>query len=142
MLVGLDWVKSMIFLLLHVIYSCIFHVYVPLFSILLILIVFGTLLRVSLSLSPFLLDQSVHGTQAHVYSVLKPSSFQGIILLLYMLGFVMRRPRRTSRRIFLDVAFIRNTRSFFCIFSILTYPLSFTVGVGSPFVTSQLVVLP
>ena len=43
------------FLLLHITRSCIFHAYVLLFSIILILIVFGSLLLISLSLSLFLL---------------------------------------------------------------------------------------
>ena len=43
------------FLLLHVTCSCIFHAYIPFFSILLILILFGTLLLLSLSLSLSLL---------------------------------------------------------------------------------------
>ena len=37
-LIGLDWAKSMMFLLLHVTCSCIFHAYIPFFSSLLILI--------------------------------------------------------------------------------------------------------
>ena len=41
----------MMFLLLHVTWSCIFHAYIPFFSSLLILTMFGTLLLVSLSLS-------------------------------------------------------------------------------------------
>ena len=49
-LIGLDWAKPMVFLLLHVICSCIFHAYVPFFSFSLILLLIGTLLCVSLSL--------------------------------------------------------------------------------------------
>ena len=41
----------MMFLLFHVICSCIFHAYVPFFSFVFILLLIGTLLRVSLSLS-------------------------------------------------------------------------------------------
>ena len=47
----LDWAKRMMILLLHVTCSCIFHAYVPFFSILLILIYVGTFLFVPLSLS-------------------------------------------------------------------------------------------
>ena len=65
-----------------------------------------------------------------------------LILLPYMSSSVMRRLERTSRRTFLIVAFIRNARSLFRIFSILAYPLSFIVGVGSPFKTSRSVVPP
>ena len=46
----------MMFLLFHVICSCIFHAYVPFFSFVFILLLIGTLLRVSLSLSLFLSD--------------------------------------------------------------------------------------
>ena len=50
-LVGLDWAKPMMFLLLHVTCSCIFHAYVPLILSILILICVGTFLFLSLSLS-------------------------------------------------------------------------------------------
>ena len=50
-LVGLDWAKPMIYLLLHVICSCIFHAYVPFISFLLLLTMFGTCLSLSLFLS-------------------------------------------------------------------------------------------
>ena len=53
MLVGLDWAKPMMFLLLHVTCSCIFHAYVPFFFILLILNVL-VLFYLFLSLSLFL----------------------------------------------------------------------------------------
>ena len=49
-LVGLDWAEPMMFLLFHVTCSCIFHAEVPLFSFVFILLLIGTLLRVSLSL--------------------------------------------------------------------------------------------
>ena len=49
-LVGLDWAVPMRFLLLNVICSFIFHAYVPLFSILLMFILFGTFSLLSLSL--------------------------------------------------------------------------------------------
>ena len=42
----------------------------------------------------------------------------------------------TFQRTFLDGTFIRNAKSSFQISLILTYPLSSTVGVGSPFMTS------
>ena len=50
-LVGLDQAEPMMFLLLHVTCSCIFHAYIPFFSILLILTLFGTLLLLSLFVS-------------------------------------------------------------------------------------------
>lgn len=53
-----------------------------------------------------------------------------------LFGTVMSSPERTSRRTFLDELFIRNAESFCWTSPTLTYPLSFTVGVGSHCVTS------
>ena len=58
-----------------------------------------------------------------------------LILPPPMSGSVMRRP--SPRRTFHDATFIQNTKSFYQIFSILTFPLSSTVRVGSHYVTSQ-----
>ena len=141
MLVALDWAEPVMFLLLNVTCSCIFHANVPFFSLLLILLLIGTLLFVFLSLS--LSFKSVCAWHPSA-SLLHPRTLFvlghhhfPLILPLYMSGFVMRRPRRTSRRTFLDVAFIQNARSSFWIFLILTYSLSFIVGFRSPFVTSR-----
>ena len=57
-------------------------------------------------------------------------------------GFVIRRPVQTSQRTFLDKAFIRNAKSSYWIFPILTFPLSSTVGVGSHFMASWSLVPP
>ena len=65
-----------------------------------------------------------------------------LILPLFMLGSVMIKLVKTFRRNFLGMAFIQNARSSFRIFLIMTYPLSFTVGVRSPFVTSRSAVPP
>ena len=59
-----------------------------------------------------------------------------------MSGSMMRRPNRTSLRTSLDEAFIQNAKSFCRTSSTLTYPLSFTVGVGRHSVTSQSLVHP
>ena len=67
MLVGLEWAESMMFLLLHVTCSRIFHAYIPLFSIFLNIIVdwyFFACLSLSLSLSLFLSD-SLHMALKH-----------------------------------------------------------------------------
>ena len=63
-------------------------------------------------------------------------------LLSHTSGFVMRRPKRTSLRTFLDEAFIRDAKSFCQTSLTLTYPLSFTVGVRSHSVTSWSLVHP
>ena len=55
---------------------------------------------------------------------------------------VMRMPKRTSRRTFLNEVFIRNAESFWRTSPTLTFPLSFKVGDGSHYVTSRSIVLP
>ena len=49
-LVGLDWAEPMMFLLLHITCSCLFHAYVPSFVYTLVLICVGAILFVSHSL--------------------------------------------------------------------------------------------
>ena len=56
---------------------------------------------------------------------------------LLMSGSVMRRPNQTSLRTFHNAALIRNAKSFCQTFLTLTYPLSFTVGVGSHYMVPQ-----
>ena len=65
-----------------------------------------------------------------------------LILHLFLSGSVMRRPNRTSLRTSLDEVFIRNAKSFCRTSSTLTYPLSFTIGVGSHCVTFRSFVHP
>ena len=65
-----------------------------------------------------------------------------LILLLLLFGSVMRMPERTSRRTFLDEVFIWNAESVWRTLPTLTYPMSFTVGVGSHCVMSRAHVLP
>ena len=60
-----------------------------------------------------------------------------LILLLHLSGSVIRMPERPSQRTFLDKAFILNAKSSWRTLPTLTYPLSFTVGVGSHCVMSQ-----
>ena len=50
-LVGLDWAEPMMFLLLHITCSCIFHAFIPSFLYILLLICVGTFMFLSLSLS-------------------------------------------------------------------------------------------
>ena len=139
-LVGFNWAKPMIFLLLHVTCSCIFHAYIQFFfiSILLILIYFGTFLSLSLSLS---LSRLVALWHPNV-SLLRPRTLfilRHLLLILPPLTFgsVMRRPVRTSQRTFHDEAFIQNAKSFYWTFPIPIFPLSSTVGAGSHFVASR-----
>ena len=60
-----------------------------------------------------------------------------LILLLHLFSFMMRMPKRPSRRTFLDEAFILNAKSSWRTSPTLNYPLSFIVGVGSHCVTPQ-----
>ena len=65
-----------------------------------------------------------------------------LILLLLLFGSMMSKPDRTSQRTFLDEVFIWNAKSFCQTSLTLTYPLSFTVGVGIHCVTSRSFVHP
>ena len=79
-LVGLDWAEPMVFLLLHVTYSCIFHAYVPFFFYLIHIDLYLVLFYLSLSLSLLLYSISLlYDTQKEqVYSIPELSLFQGI----------------------------------------------------------------
>ena len=110
-LVGLDWAEPMMYLYLHVTFSCIRTFK---FLYLLYCILFGAFLIVSLSLSPSFFVSYV--------SLLRPGTLfvpGHLLFLLYltplilMFGFVIRRPNRTSWRTFHDATFIRNTKSFY-----------------------------
>ena len=59
-----------------------------------------------------------------------------LILLPLMSGSVMRRQSRTSQRTLHDMAFIQNAKSFYRIFSVLTFLLSSTIEVRSHCVAS------
>ena len=65
-----------------------------------------------------------------------------LIIPPFLFNSVMRMPERTSRRTSLDEAFIQNNESSSWTSPTLTYPLSFTVGVGSHCVTSRSPLLP
>ena len=69
-------------------------------------------------------------------------SLPPLILLFLMSGSVMIKPVKTFRRTSHDEAFIRNAKSFYQIFLILTFLLSSIVGVGSHCVASWSLVPP
>ena len=140
-LVGLDWAKPMISLLLHVTCSCIFHAYIPFFFILLILNVL-VLFCLSLSLSFFQLVALWHLNRNLLYpeTLFIPRHFLLHPLRILpppMSDSMMIKPVRTFRRTFHNVAFIWNAKSFYPTFLILTFLLSSIVGVGSHCVASQ-----
>ena len=109
------------------------HTYLH-FFIFLYIDVFGAFLRVSLSPSLFL---SVSCIMAPKRNPLRPRTLfiLGNLLLLtlhlLMYSSVMIKPKRTFQRTFVDEAFIRNAKSSYRIFPILTYSLSLIIGVGS-----------
>ena len=141
MLLRLDWAKPMMFLKSHVTCSCTVHAYVPPFSITLILIVFGAFLLVSLSLflslvalwhlNKNLLRPRILFVLGHLF-LLPP-----LTLLHLTSSSMIIKPVRTFRRTSHDEAFIRNAKSFYRIFPILTFPLPSTVRVGSHCVASR-----
>ena len=74
-LLGLDWAKPMMFLMLHVTCSCIFmHMYLHFLICLYwsVLVLFWLSLSLPLSLSCV---SMLYGTQMQIYSIPKPSSF-------------------------------------------------------------------
>ena len=70
-----------------------------------------------------------------------PELLRPLILHYLIFGSVMKMPIRHSRRTFLDEAFIRNAKSYCQTLPTPTFLLSFTVGDGSHYVTSQSPVL-
>ena len=71
-----------------------------------------------------------------------PGHLRLLILPPLLFKSVMRMPERTSRRTFLDKVFIWNAESSCRTSPTLTYPLSFTVEVGSHYMTSRSPILP
>ena len=79
-----------------------------------------------------------------IYSVFLTLYILGHLLLILLRltsGSVMRRLIGTSRRTFLNVAFILSATWFYRAFSILLYPMSFTLGDGNLFMRYPWVVL-
>ena len=143
-LVSLDWVEPMMIFLLHVTWSCIFHAYVLFFSLFGISVdwCFSTCLSLFLY---FFLSQIVcawhpSANPLRPGTLFVPGNHLLLTLLRSMLGSVLRRPIRTSRRTSPNVAFIWNATLSYWTSSILIYWLSFTGEDGSLFVRSQWVV--
>ena len=139
---GLGWAQNVFKFACHMfMHFLAFVTFKFLYSYILSCWCFSNYLSLSLPLSLSYVSQ-LYGTQTQIYSIPEPSSFWGhrILLLtlhLLMYGSVMIKPERTFRRTFLDEAFIWNTKSSYWVSPILTYPLSFTIGVGGHYVTSQ-----
>ena len=138
----------MIFLLLHITCSCIFmHTYFTFSMYFYIDCVWCVSTCFSLPLSLSLLFTLVVSWHLNV-SLLHPRTLFVsrhpllLTLLPLLFSFVMKKPDKTFRRTFLDETFIRNAKSFCRTSLTLTYPLSFTVGVGSHCMTSRSLVHP
>ena len=142
---GLGWAHDSFFVCMsHVhAFSCI-RIFISLYSyILMCLVLFCVSLFLPLSL--FRLVASCHLNENPLYPRTLFVLGHPLLLLtlhLLMYGSVMMKLERTFRRNFVDEAFIRNTKSSYRIFPILTYLLSFTVGVGGHYVISQSLVPP
>ena len=66
------------------------------------------------------------------------SSSNSALSLFYSM---MMMPTKHSRKTFLDKVFIRNAKSYWRTSPTLTFPLSFTIGNGSHYVTSRSLIL-
>ena len=112
-----------------------FHAYVP-SSFYICYIVLLVLFWLSLSL-PLSLFLALVASWLPNANLLRPRTLYVLGHLLPLIlhplpfGSMMKGPIRTSQKTFLDKAFIRNAKSSYRIFLMLTYPLSSTVGVGS-----------
>ena len=124
-----------------------FHAYVPSFLYILILICLVLSVCLSFPLS-FLCLSALWYLNANL---LRPRTlfFPWHLLLIAPLtplhltsDSMMINPVRTFRRTSHDEAFIRNAKSFYQTFSILTFPLSSTVRVGSHYVASWPLIPP
>ena len=145
-LVGLDWAKPMMYLLcMSHVHAFSMHLYV--FShILLIVNCFGTFLIVFFSLPLLLVTLVVSIAPKRKYTPARNPLHSGASSSsnhapLSLSDSVMMMPTRHLRKTFLDEAFIQNAESSWVILLTPTFPLSFTVGNGSLFVTSPSLVL-
>ena len=120
------------------------HAYAPFLFYHLVLCCDGAFLLVSLSLSLSRIVCAWHPSASLLCprTLFIPRHLLPLILLLFMLGSVMRRPVRTSQRTSPNMAFIRNATWFYRTFLILLFPLSFTSRNGNLYVRYPWVVPP
>ena len=123
-----------------------FHACVPSFLlysyILMCLVLFCMSLFLPLSFFRLVTSWHLNENPLHTRTLFVLGHLLLLTLHLHMYGSVMIKPERTFWRTFIDEAFIRNAKSSYWIFPILTYPLSLTVGVGGHFVTLWSLVPP
>ena len=142
---GLGWAHDAYIVACHMfMYFLCMHTILLLFWYWYCLVLFCLSLSFSLSLSHSLIVCTWHPSAKllHLGTLFVPRHHLLLILAFFMSGSVIIKPVRTFPRTFLGVAFTRNARSFFLTSPILTFPLSFTIGVRGPFVISRLVVPP
>ena len=144
-LLGLDWVEPMIFFVCmsHVhAFSCI-CTFISLYSnILMCLVLFSVSLFLPLSFFWLVASCHLNENPLHPRTLFVLGHPLPLTPLLLTFGSVMRRLVRTSRKTFLLQAFIRNAKSSYRTFSILTFPLSSTVRVESHCTASRSHALP
>ena len=144
MLVGLDWAEPMIFFkftcYMFMYFSCI-RIFIYLYFDIDLCWCFYVCFFLSLSFFQLVALGHLNENPLHP-KILFVLGHLPHILSPPMSGSLMRRPSRTSHRTFYNAAFILNTRSFYQIFPILTFPLSSIVRVGSHCVASQSLVPP
>ena len=145
-LVGLNWAEPMMYLLcMSHVHAFSLHMYV--FSHIPIIVnCFGTFLIVFFSLLLLLVTLVVSMAPKRKFTPARNSLHSGAFSSsnhapLSFSIFVMMMPTRHLWKTFLNEAFIRNAESSWVILLTPTFPLSFTVGKGSLFVTSPSLVL-
>jgi len=142
---GLGWAHDAISVACHMFMHS--HAYVPSFQYILIYLNCWGLFWFSFSPTLSLLFTLVRQWHQNI-SFLHPRTLfvsghlRLLILPHFLFGFMMRMPKRTSRRTSLDKAFIWNAKSSCRTSPTLTYLLSFTVGARSHCVTSRSHVFP
>ena len=145
-LIGLDWAEPMMLFVLHVTCSCISHAYVPSFQYIwyywcCLGLYWLFFLFLPLFLFTLVVSMAPKRKSTLARNPLCSETSSHLILLYLIFGSVMMMPSRHFRRTFLDEAFIRNAKSFCRTLPTSTFPLSFTVGDGSHYVTSRSPVL-
>ena len=119
------------------------YIFFSFFGVLFVMVLFCLFLSLSLSLSLSLIICTWHPSANSLR--LRTLFILGHLLLIlihFIFGFVIRRPKRTSWRTSPNVVFIWRAAWFYQIFPILFYAPSFTVEDGNPYVRYPWVVPP
>ena len=144
-LLGLDWARPMMYFCFACHMFMHFHAYVSSFLYIFIYCCCwysSDCLSLSLSFWRLFALQHLNANLLRPRTLYVLRHLLPLTLHLLLYGSVMMEPEGTSWRTFVDEAFIWNATLFYQTFLTLTYPLSFTVGVGSHFVTFRSLVPP